>query len=676
MKQPKKSKEIEYWEKEISEYESAFDKFVQRGKKIIKRYKDERDNDLGSSQFNILWSNTQTLAPALYAKPPKPNIERRFQDDDPVGLVASRVLERCASYFVDTEDFDYSMKQVVLDNLLPGRGTAWVRYCPEFVETEIEGQSPEAENESEEEPQITEDQEIEQDLRYEDVVTDYVHWEDFGHTCARTWEEVRGVWRIVYMSKSKVKERFGEEYIESIQFATKKDDGKASNKAAIYEIWDKEEREVLWLAKGVPNFLDRTDDPLKLKGFFPCPKPLFATIANDNLVPVAYYVQYQDQARELDELTARIESITKAIRVAGVYDSSAKGLQSLLSDSSDNKLIAVESWAAHAEKGGLKGIIDFLPMQEIVQTLLSLYDARERVKQDLYEITGISDIVRGATKASETATAQRIKGQFATLRLDAMQEDVARFGRDLVRLIAEIVAEHFSLDTIKQISGIKLLTAAEKQFAQQAVQAKQPLPEEVTDLLKEPTWEEVEQLIRNDMTRCFRISIETDSTIKADQEAEKQARIEFLTASSSFLEKAVQLPSELAPLAGQMLMFGVRGFKTGRELEQELKSTVEAIKKKSEQPQPDPNEQAMQAEQQAKAQEAAAKYREAQMRADADMRKAQADMDRANVDLQLKQADIEIKKMDLAMKDKEITIKRLELNAGAMDTVEEQILNG
>lgn len=675
MKQPKRSKEIEYWEKEISEYESSFEKFAQRGKKIVKRYKDER-GDNGSSQFNILWSNTQTLAPALYAKPPKPNIERRFQDDDPVGLVASRVLERCASYFVDTEDFDYSMKQVVLDNLLVGRGTAWTRYCPEFVETEIEGQSPESDVERDEETQITEDQEIEQDLKYEDVATDYVHWEDFGHTCARTWEEVRGVWRIVYMSKSKVKERFGDEHIESIQFATKKDDGKASNKAAIYEIWDKEEREVLWLAKGVPDFLDRQDDPLKLKGFFPCPKPLFATIANDNLVPVAYYIQYQDQARELDELTARIESITKAIRVAGVYDSSAKGLQSLLTDSSDNKLIAVESWAAHAEKGGLKGIIDFLPMQEIVQTLLSLYDARERVKQDLYEITGISDIVRGATKASETATAQRIKGQFATLRLDAMQEDVARFGRDLVRLIAEIVAEHFSLDTIKQISGIKLLTMMEKEQAKIMQQAGQPLPDEVMDMLKEPTWEEIEQLIRNDMTRCFRISIETDSTIKADQEAEKQARIEFLTAAGSFMKEAVMLPPELAPLAGKMLEFGVRGFKVGRELEQELKSTVEAIKKKAEQPQPDPNAQAIQAEQQAKAQEVAAKYQEAQMRADADIRKAQVERDRANVDLQLKQADIELKKMELAMKDKDIIIKRLELNAGAMDTVEEQILNG
>lgn len=675
MKQPKKSKEIEYWEKEISDYESAFEKFIQRGKKIVKRYKDERE-DNASSQFNILWSNTQTLAPALYAKPPKPNIERRFQDDDPVGLVASRVLERCASYFVDTEDFDYSMKQVVMDNLLSGRGTAWTRYCPEFVETEIEGQSPEGEAERDEETQITEDQEIEQDLKYEDVATDYVHWEDFGHTCARTWEEVRGVWRIVYMSKSKVKERFGDEYIEAIQFATKKDDGRASNKAAIYEIWDKEEREVLWLAKGVPDFLDRQDDPLKLKGFFPCPKPLFATIANDNLVPVAYYIQYQDQARELDELTARIESITKVIRVAGVYDSSAKGLQSLLSDSSDNKLIAVESWAAHAEKGGLKGIIDFLPMQDIVQTLLSLYDARERVKQDLYEITGISDIVRGATKANETATAQRIKGQFATLRLDAMQEDVARFGRDLVRLITEIIAEHFSLDTIKQISGIKLLTMLEKEQAQMMAQSGQPLPEEITDLLKEPTWEEIEQLIRNDMTRCFRISIETDSTIKADQEAEKQARIEFLTAVSSFMEKSSMLPPDLAPLAGQMLMFGVRGFKTGRELEQEMKATIEMVKKKAEQPQPDPNQAAMQAEQQAKQQEAAAKYQEAQMQADADMRKAQVERDRANVDLQLKQADIELKKMDLAMKDKEITIKGLELQAGANNTAEEQILNG
>jgi hypothetical protein len=48
------------------------------------------------------------------------------------------------------------------------------------------------------------------------------------------------------------------------------------------------------------------DDPLKLEGFFPCPPPLNATIAQGSTIPVPDYVLYQDQAEELDDLTGRI----------------------------------------------------------------------------------------------------------------------------------------------------------------------------------------------------------------------------------------------------------------------------------------------------------------------------------------------------------------------------------
>lgn len=689
------SDDVSFYIKEIDFYEKKFKAWEGRSDKIVKRYTDQReDSENNKSQFNILWSNTQTLAPAVYSQTPKPNIERRFQDDDELGLIASQVLERCCTYFLEADEFNYSMHQVTLDYLLSGRAQSWVRYVPEFEKVPMV-------DVGEENDQITEDIQEDDDyedeeLKYEDVAVDYVHWKDFGHSWARTWEEVRCVWRKVYMSKREVTERFGEDVAKSVDFTQEDSNGKVvRKKACIYELWDKVEGEVYWLCRQCPDKLDEMEDPLGLKGFFPCPKPIYSTVSNDNLIPTPFYVQYQDQAQELDELTARIQGVTGSIRVAGVYDSSVQGLESILSSGYDDKLVPVDSWAMFAEKGGLKGTIDFIPMQEIAQTLLSLYDARERVKQDLYEITGISDIVRGAGRANETATAQRIKGQFATLRLDSMQQEVQRFSRDLVRIIAEIIAEHFSPETIKQISGIKLLTEQEKQMIrmqmqqaqqmqnvqQQMQQGGQPLqqmqpippppPEEVIKLMDKPTWEEVLGLIGNDMARCFRISVETDSTIKGDQEAEKQARIEFLTAASAFMEKTAMLPPDLQPLAGEMLMFGVRGFKTGREMEQTMKSALEGIRQKVKNPPPAQEDQSAKIAQQ----EAAAKYQEAQMRADADMKRAQAAQEKAGVDLQLKNADLEMKKIELAMKDKEIQIKRLELQAGALDTVEEQTLN-
>jgi hypothetical protein len=588
-----------FWVGQIEIYEQKFQGWEKRSKKINKRFIDERDGNKKASRFNILWANVQTLKPALYASRPKPNIDRRYQDDDDLGRYAALVLERSVSYYVGEEIFNDSMKQVVLDRLIGGRGTAWVRYVPVFQPVE----------------QVTDDTEVEpeEELYSEDTLPDYVHWQDFGHTWARTWQEVRAVWRIVYLGRAELIKRFGDvgKTIPLDACPEGKEEGlETAKKATIYEIWDKTTKKAIWLHKTAEKLLDKRDDPLGLKDFFPCPKPVYATLTNDNLIPTPDFYIYQDQANELDQLTARISSITAAIKVAGVYDASAQGVDRLLSEGVENKLIPVEQWAIFGEKGGLKGVINFLPMVEIVQTLQSLYEARESVKQIIYEITGISDIIRGASKASETATAQQLKGQYATLRLDEQQGDVARFGRDLVRIMTEIIAQHFSMDTIKKVSGIKLLTNAEKQeiqaqqqqiaAMQQAMQAGQmqpnmqtppEIPEETLELVDMPSWEDVEALIRDDAARCFNIDIETDSTIKTDQEAEKAARVEFLTAAGGFMEKGVMLPADLQPLALEMLMFGVRGFKVSRELETSFENTISKMKKAMDNPapaQPDP----------------------------------------------------------------------------------------
>lgn len=601
------SKAVQYWLEQIETYEQKFSPWEKRSRKIIKRFKDERGAK-SNSRFNILWSNVQTLKPALYASPPNPNIDRRFQDDDDLGRYASLTLERCTSYFVGNQLFDETMKQATLDRLLGGRGTTWVRYVPTFEEVK----------------QITEDATAGaedgegEELVNEDVVPDYVHWEEFGHTWARTWQEVRGVWRKVYLDRAALVKRFGVELGNKIQLDAKpagKNDSMSdlSKKATVYEIWDKTTKNTIWLHKDMPDLLDEVTDPLGLKDFFPCPKPIYATLTNDNLIPTPDYVLYQDQANELDELTGRISSIVKAIKIAGVYDASAQGVDRLLSEGIENKMIPVEQWAVFAEKGGLKGVFSLLPMEEIVRTLQALYEAREAVKQVIYEITGISDIIRGSSKASETATAQKLKGQYATLRLDDQQADIARFSADMVRIMAEIIAEHFSFDTIKKLSGVKLLTEEEKQDVkqQQAViqqaqaaqqgqqQGQQPVPhapppidDEVLDLLDMPSWEDVEALIRDDAARSFRIEIETDSTIKTDQESEKAARVEFLNAAGGFMQQAISMPPNVVPLAMEMLMFGVRGFKVSRELETSFETSLAKLKKAAEQPpsppQPDP----------------------------------------------------------------------------------------
>lgn len=606
------NKTVQFWCEQIAIYDKGFQQWKDGGDKIVKRYKNNKKGANNTkSGFNILWSNVQTLAPALYAKPPVPNVDRRFEDEDKVGTTAARVLERAVSYYVDADLFDSVMSQVVKDRLLPGRGVSWVRYVPNFKDPKVEGN----EDVKKEGPEVTDDtvKGSESDipeLYAEDVVADYVHWKDFGHTWARTWEEVRGVWRIVYMSREEMKKRGFKDWkeipLEKEKEDTEEKQGEA--KAIIYEIWDKVKKEAIWLHKGMEKEQDRRPDPLGLKDFFPCPKPLYATLANDNLIPTPDFRQYEDQARELDDITNRIASIQKSLKVIGVYDASAEALDHLLSEGNDNTMIPVEQWAVFGEKGGLKGAVDFFPLDMVAAVLVQLYEVREKVKQDLYEITGISDIIRGATDPNETLGAQELKGKFATLRMDNEQKDVARFSRDLVRIFAQIIAEHFSLETIKQICGIKLMTGAEKQqaqaqlqqaaaMAQQTGQEPPPMPEGLEELLDSPTWEEVDALLRDDIQRCFRISIETDSTIKQDQEAEKAARIELVGQVGAYLEKAALLPPTLQPLAAELLQFGVKGFKISRELETTFDLALKKLAKQAEAPpQPDPEQMKVEAD--------------------------------------------------------------------------------
>lgn len=192
---------------------------------------------------------------------------------------------------------------------------------------------------------------------------------------------------------------------------------------------------------------------------------------------------------------------------------------------------------------------------------------------------------------------------------------MATFARDLLRLKAEVVAEHFAPQTLQLMTGLEVN-------------------------------EETMALLRNDALRSFRIDIETDSTIQPDEQADKEARVEFLNTASSFLERAIpafqQMP-ELGPLMGQMLMFGIRGFRAGRELEEAFEQSMEAIGQRQQQQgqeqQPDPAAMA-------KAQEAQQKMQIEQQKAQMDM---QAKQQQQAIDMQKGQTELRHMEQDQAV---------------------------
>ena len=566
------------WYNCIAQYERTFKEWEGRADKIVKRYRDDqRSRNNPNAKFNILWSNVQTITPAVFARLPRPDVSRRFRDNDPIGRVASMMLERALEYEIEHYgDYASAMKQAVQDRLLGGRGTSWVRYEP-HITGEAGGESEGAPDDG---YQITEDideaeteggihRENQERIEYECAPVDYVHWRDFGLTVARTWEEVTAVWRKVYMGRPALVERFGEELGGKIPLDTKPESsktfaekmGEGSHEAVIYEIWDKTSGEVLWLSKSMGKILDTRADPLQLENFWPCPKPMFSTLTTDSLVPVPDFVLYQDQARQLDTLADRIDGFIQALKVRGVYDAAEPSLARLFSEGENNALLPVKNYGAFSEKGGLQGAINLVDIKPIAEGLNMAYQAMEQVKGQIYEIMGIADIQRGQTDPNETLGAQIIKSNNASGRLKTMQHDVVNFATALLQIKAQIICQHFTDDTIVKISGAMQLSPQDQALIPQAL-----------------------ALLKNEPAKNFRIEVTSDSMIYQDEQQEKQDRVEFLSAVSSFMQTALPVATnapELTPLLMEMLKFGVTAFKAGKGMEGLIDETADKFRQQA-----------------------------------------------------------------------------------------------
>lgn len=475
-----------FWKEQVNAVDEAQFKYIKRGNQVIRRYRDERTNSEGSDlrRMNLLWTNISIMMPAILSDEPVPNIDRKFNDKDPTARLSATILERSLRNEMEDNKLYSSLRRAVKDYMLPGRGQVWVRYEPEFgkpvsiasstlttMEDDLNkiqhnGELVVDEDETEEKLEDTGSEVIS-----ESCPVDYIDWKDFYMfpSRARTWDEVQAVGKRLHISKEEAIERFGEEIGSEMRpdtapMGAKNDRAYYADTAVfqdlnersivVFEIWNKTDRRAYWYSPGYDYLCDVLEDPLKLKNFFPCPPPLNATMTNDTLIPVPDFHEWQDQALQIDELTQRIAMLTKACKIAGTYDAANGGLKRLLQESTENQLIPVDQWAVHAEKGGVKGSISFLPLEEIQSCIATLQEVRQQTKQDLDEVTGLSDILRGTTDSRETLGGLRLKNNNAGTRLTERQNEVSRFALDTIRICAEIMAKHFTENTLIKTSGI------------------------------------------------------------------------------------------------------------------------------------------------------------------------------------------------------------------------------
>ena len=681
---------VKYWLDELEDSDETEKDWRDDANKVVDIYRGEdvAATAIGSdgqkmrkNTFNILWSNIETLKPAIYNKTPVPNVQRRFKDEDQLGKAVAQVLERSLEFMVDASDFDRPMSDAVDDYLLVGRGVTRVRYVPTFGTPEQpEGEMPSEMEENYEEPVG--------EVVKEEVVAEAVAYKDFRRGPANKWSEVDWVGFQHKLTKQDIEEKFGEEMADSVGidvYAKEEDDtydnetnrSQREGRVRVWEIWCKATKKVYFIA---PSFKDKplneTDDPLGLAGVFPVPRPIYSLTTTDSLIPVSEYYLYQTLATELNNVTKRIIDILKGLRLRGIYDSRMAEIERLM-DSGDNKMIPLDCASQYLDAGGLDRAIWMMPIDKYVGVVNQLYAYRQNLITSIYEITGISDVLRGSSVASETATAQSIKANYGSMRLQRRQREVQRYARDVIRLMAEVIAEQFSVDTLQKMTGLNFPTEEEKammqsqmqmqmqQFQMQAqqmqMQGQQPPPPpqpdpQILERLEQPTWEQIQQVARDDLMREFKVDIETDSTVAANDAEQQQNITELLTGITSFLSgigPAVESGAVPIETAKSLLMAAVRRFKLGTEVET-------AVDKIGDQPIQNPEQQAgesgeaemakQQAEMARLQSEQQAEMAKQKMELELAQSKHQMEMQKLEREAQIDQADHQMKMQEMQAK--------------------------
>lgn len=561
-----------YWRAEIAAADAREKDWRKRGGEIVDMYRAEKDGKASTSRgnkaaFNILFSNVETERPALYSTQPRPDVRRRYRDDDKVGKAVAEVIERALSFTMDQVDFDRVMESAIDDMLLPGRGAVWLSYRPEM------GQVPGPDG------QLTER------VLWQSVVPEHVAWDDLRFGPCKDIGLTPWVGRRLTPDKIELLKMFDPEAVEKIPLnyteaegdkaRLSKDDQQVLSRAQLWQIWDIRARKVVTIADGLDEPVEIAEDALKLKGFVPMPRPLEAVRTTNSTVPVPPYDTYKEQAEELDAVSKRIIRLVRQIKITGGYDKQLGDDVSRILKADDGTLIGFDNWVKFAEGGGFKGSLQFLPIDQVIAAVAQLYQNRDQIKQVIFEMVGLADIMRGASKSDETLGAQKLKTAWGGLRINRRQKQVQRFARDILRLMAEIIAEHYTPEVLAEMTGLKFpQTAAEAearrdQLAQAQATGSQ-VPASAMEDANKPSWDEIMAVLRSDEMRNFRIDVETDSTV-ADQDAQDIGALrDLLTGIVQFINgiaPAVQAGAIPMEAAKAMLLAVVRRAKMGREVE-------------------------------------------------------------------------------------------------------------
>lgn len=614
--------------KEFESAKKALKEWHEQAEKAISEYLDEREGkNAGDTKFNLYTADSQTREAILFGNPPKAAVSRRYADaNDDVARVASEILERLVNADIEGDDdtFSQAVEYAHSDRERTAFGLCRVRYVA--GEPVVKPGVPAI---TKPHPQTGEMVEVAPEVPAtetrpnEQVETDYVHWRDVVWNSCRVWHEVETLFFRSELTYTKMVEKFGEDVVKQLPTKSKKEESSIQTEPSpwdryvLWEVWVKENRHVFFWVQGYAEVLKPegvevsanggVPDPLGLNNFWPCPRPMFGNTTTSKLVPKPDREFAKDLYAEINDLATRITMLEQAVRVTGGYDATATALGQMLNpaNSYENKLYPVDNWAMFAEKGGIKGAVDFMPLEEIIKALVVLREERRALIEDARQITGMADIMRGQSSVeggTVTATEQRIKARFGSVRMERRQKELARFASDLQRLRAEVMAKHFDESTL--LARCNCENTPDAPLAQEAV-----------------------KLIKQDFSK-YRIEVKPETISMTDFDALKQERTDVIGAIASFFQAAAPMASGTPgsmPFMLQILQWMVAGLRGSAEIEGVLDQAIQAAKQQAAQPQQQQQDPKLQTEMLKGQQEMAKIQAETQAKASLMQMEVQAD---------------------------------------------------
>lgn len=635
------------------------------------------------TRFPLWWSCWKIRQPIVFARLPIPVI-KDSQGDDPFGRTACVVGERLIRGILKTRDpfseFQASVDDLLVTNFGQGRIYYHSEMCvePERVRL-MEVQQPEPEPIMDEQGQpipaeplppiyvnpdgqpvaeplfdeygayILSGQKVE--IESEEVYFKSVYYAGMlVDPSAKRWGDVTRVVFVWEYSYREFKDRFGQEGCDALDIKSLIEH-KEGKPITVYEYHDKMMRQVRWFAETSFTFFQPREmvrapdmsgaveleapvdergldhsDIYSLSSFFPCPEPMIINQSSRNFWPTSEYFQVADIINDIHQIVDRMVLLTKAIRVRFLFDESIPQLKSLISEVGEGGGIGIPNLEAALMNGNadLTKLVAYLPVDQMITGLSQMYIAFQQRLDMFYQITGISDLIRGQTNpdSDKTYGERQMEGRFALNRIEPPQRKVQEFIKDSYQIMLEMALKNFSDKSIDDYVVPQTLDPEDRQRYTIAL-----------DLLK------------SNKRRRFRIDFETDSTIAINQDYRKKNAIEIAEALTQAIESVATVAQTQPELAGtelKVLKHMIGEFADGKLFIDEIQDSIQQIIEKVSQPQPpQPNPD--------------------EIRAQVEMAKLQLEREKATAGIQLEQLKMQAQQaIEMAKIEKDTTLKNIE----------------